>query len=332
MTTSLLLTNGYIHSVSEPYANALHVENDVIAWLGADDTAQQMVAATTTGGVETTDVQQRLITAAFVDGFSRHSLTERDARVMLSATQPSEDAFYYAPWHEEPAPHAVGMFVSAEALDQLEKIVSQLKPPTQLLIESTGLDDLERIITVLEHQSNTALMRSRHRIVLNHELTAKHADKLLTVHASVTLVPEIVDGQPVFHAPTATLISQGVHVATGSGDWSGSMWDLLTALIEHDDEAQRVSTRAAFNTVTRDGVRVLPSKIAQANMTAGQIAVGSPAHLNIWHADQLGVQAPDLRAAHWSTDKRAGTALLPILSSQEASPELVGLVRNGQVS
>src|SRR5690625_7134616 len=100
-----------------------------------------MVAATTAGGVETADVQQRLITEAFVDGLSRHPLTERDARVMLSAIQPSEGALYYAPWHEEPAPHAVGMFVSAEALEQLEELVSQLKPPTQLLIESNNLDD-----------------------------------------------------------------------------------------------------------------------------------------------------------------------------------------------
>lgn len=332
MTTNFLFTNGYIHSVSEPYATALHIENEVIAWLGADDTAHRMVAATSTRTVETIDAQQMLITAAFVDGLTSHPYGERDARALLTTTQPSEHGIYYAPWHEATSAKADGIYVAAESLDHLQEIVSQIKPPTQLLIESENPDDLERVIGVLQEQSHAALLRSRHRIVLNHELTPQHAAELLAVQASVTLVPDIVQGEPIFRAPTATLITHGVHVATGTGRWAGSLWDLLTALIEHADEEQRVSTRAAFNTVTRDAIRVLPSKIAQANMSAGQVAVGSPANLNVWRVGQLGVQAPDLRAAHWSTDKRAGTALLPILSSAESSPELVWLIRNGQVS
>jgi hypothetical protein len=331
VTTSLLLTNGYIHSVAEPYANALHVDNGVVAWLGADDTAQQMVAATATGPVDTTDVQHMLIAAAFVDGFTSHNLTDRDARVMLSSNEPTQHGVYYAPVGQM-TEDADGLFVAGNQVDQLADIVSGVKPPTQLLVESSGPDALEHILSVFERQPNAALMRSRHRIMLNHELTAQHIDRLVAVHASVTLIPEVHETQPIFHAPTASLLRGGVHVATGSGRWSGSMWDILTALVEHADEQQRVSTRAAFNTVTRDGVRVLPSKLAQANMAAGQIAVGSPANLNIWRADQLGVQAPDIRAAHWSTDKRAGTALLPILSSAEAAPELVWTIRNGQLA
>lgn len=332
MTPSLLLTNGYIHSVAEPYATALHIEDGVVAWLGADDTAEQMVQATAKGPVERTDVQNMLITTAFVDGLTSHELSDRDPRIAISSTTPTEHGVYYAPVATAPSDDADGYYVSSAELDQLENIFSQFKPPTQLLIESRGPADVEHILTILTEQPNTALMRSRHRVMLNHELTVEQIDRLVAVHASVTLTPAIDAERPVFHAPTASLISQGAHVAVGTGQWSGSMWDVLTALIEHADEAQRISTRAAFHTATRDAIRVLPSKISQAHMASGQLGVGTPANLNIWRAEQLGVQAPDVRAAHWSTDKRAGTALLPILASTESAPELVWVIRNGQMS
>ncbi len=330
MTESLLLTNGYIHSVAEPYATALHIDNGVVAWLGSDETAEQMVAATARGPVETTDIENMLVTPAFFDGFSHHQLGERDPRILLSSTFIGEGSVHYAPI-ETAGAASDGLFIAASQLDQLDNTAAELKPPTQLLIESTGPDEIEQILEVLEQQPKAALMRSRHRLLLNHELTAHHIDRLGAVHASVTLVPEVVANRPVFHAPAASLISQGVHVATGTGNWTGSIWDVFTALIEHPDEAQRISTRAAFNTMTRGGVRVLPSKIVQTHMAAGQLSVGTPADLNIWRAHQLGVQAPNVRAAHWSTDKRAGSALLPILSSTEASPELVTIIRNGQM-
>ncbi|HEY4536003.1 MAG TPA: hypothetical protein VIG71_08545 [Enteractinococcus sp.] len=330
MTHSLLLVNGYIHSTSEPYANALHIDNSVIAWLGADDTAQQMVAATSHGPVTTHDLYGMLVTPAFVDGFSTVPLRSHDARASLSTTMPTESGVYYAPLAVS-SEQADGIFVAVEELDQLNTVLEQLKPPTQLLIESRGPHDLDDIFTVMVQQPNAALMRCRHRILLNHEITDEQVESLVERHLSVTVVPEPSGDTPVFRAPIAKLITGGVHVAIGSGAWAGSMWELLTALIEHPDPTQRVSTRAAFNTVARDGIRVLPSRIAQARMGAGQIAVGSPADLNIWRAEQLGVQAPDEKAAHWSTDKRAGTALLPILSSAENAPVLGAIIRDGQL-
>lgn len=328
MTTSLLLTNGYIHSVAEPYANAMHIENGVIAWLGSDDTAQRLISATTSGPVETIDLNGQLITPAFIDGLSLQPLTARDPRGKISALQPSPGAVHYATAFSDDAD---GRFIAADQLETLPIVLAELKPPTQLLIEVTDDDNLEYVITQLATQPNTSLLRSRHRLLLNHAVAQQHIPTLVEHHVSVTIVPEIVDGDPVVHAPTAALISGGVPVTTGSGAWTGGIWELITALIEHPDADQRISTRAAFNTVTRDGHRVLPSKIAQAQMGAGQIGVGSPAHLNVWHADQLGVQAPDVKAAHWSTDKRAGTALLPILSSQEAAPVLQHIIRDGQI-
>lgn len=330
MTTHLLLTNGYVHSVPEPYANALHVDNGVIAWLGSDEAGQQLVAATVTEPVETYDLGGRLVTPAFIDGLSTTEITHGDSRVSLSSTKPTEHGVYYTPLDAESL-QGDGFYVAENQIDQLEGLLGEVKPPTQLMIESRDAEQLDQILGVLAQQKTATLMRARHRIVANHPMDTEHIDQLVTVHASVTVTPDIGDTGPTFTAPVASLIARGVHVATGTGQWTGSVWEVVTALIEHNDPKQRISTRAAFNTVSRDGVRVWPSRIAQANMAAGQIAVGSPADFNVWAVDQLGVQAPDVKSAHWSTDKRAGTALLPILSSAEELPELQWTIRNGQV-
>lgn len=329
MTTSLLLTNGYIHSVAEPYANALHADNGVVAWIGSDAAAEQMVAATASGPVTKHNIDSALVTPAFFDGLSSNPVTRTDTRVAISSTQPTQHGVYYAPLDANGI-DGPALFVAGRQLGRLSEVLDAVKPPTQLLIESTDADQLETILVALGQQPNTALMRSRHRVLVNHDITADQIGRLVATHASVTVVPDIVDGTPKIHAPVATLIAQGVPVVTGTGGWSGSVWSILTALIEHDQPDQRVSTRAAFNTMTRDGMRVWPSRMAQTHMGAGQVGVGSPADLNVWRGGQLGVQAPDTKAAHWSTDKRAGTPLLPILSSTEPVPAAELRIRGGQ--
>lgn len=330
MTNHLLLTNGYIHSVAEPYANAIHIDNTTIAWLGSDDAAQQMVAATVTDPVTNIDLNGALVTPAFIDGFSTTPLHHRDSRIMFSTVTPGIDGVFYRSLSDSEQP-ADGIFVPVHQLGELQKLVPTLKPPTQVLIESSHDDDLGFILEQLQQQPKSALMRSRHRIVLNHTVSERHITSMLEHHISVTVVPKIVEDQPVFHAPVASFIAAGIQVATGTGEWSGSIWRLLTALIEHDDADQRITTRAAFNTMSRDGIRVLPSKLAQEHMAAGHITAGAPADLNIWRAEQLGVQAPNEKSAHWSTDERAGSALLPILSSTDQEPKLEHLLRNGRI-
>lgn len=326
----MLLTNGYIHSVSEPYANALHADNGVIAWLGSDAAGQQLVAATVSGPIEAHDLDKALVTPAFIDGFSTNPISATDTRVALSTTESVEMGVYYAPLTED-SPKADGIYVNAEQVSQLTGILNEIKPPTQLLIESTNAQQLEDILVALEQQPSSSLMRSRHRILVNHTISEQLIERLGTVHASVTVVPDVDTGVPRIYAPIASLIKKGIHVAAGTGQWSGSIWDLVTALIEHEDKTQRLSTRAAFNTVSRDGVRVWPNQIAQEHMAAGRIAVGSPADINVWRAEELGIQAPDIQAAHWSTDKRAGSALLPILSSSTQRPQSELRIRHGNI-
>jgi len=204
VTTSLLLTNGYIHSTSEPYANALHSENSVVAWLGSDETAERLVAATVSGPVNTIDLCGGLVTPAFIDGYSTSPITSVDARSMLSSTIPGDERIYYAPMDADPS-KADGLFVASGQLDQLPETIASLKPPTQLLIQSENSEQLDQILDALSQQSNAALLRSRHRVLANHTMSAQQISELVTVHASITLVPAHVESTPKIFAPTAKI-------------------------------------------------------------------------------------------------------------------------------
>lgn len=57
-----LLHNGTIHSTAEPYAEAMAVENGQVAWLGSDETAEQL----NDGRFEVRDLDRALVAPAFV--------------------------------------------------------------------------------------------------------------------------------------------------------------------------------------------------------------------------------------------------------------------------
>ena len=57
----------------------------------------------------------------------------------------------------------------------------------------------------------------------------------------------------------------------------------------------------------------------------GEIRIGAPAHLALWRAEHLVVQAADGRvSSSWSTDARSGTPLLPDLGPDAPDPRVVG--------
>ncbi|MBC7550609.1 MAG: amidohydrolase family protein, partial [Cellulomonas sp.] len=90
---------------------------------------------------------------------------------------------------------------------------------------------------------------------------------------------------------------------------------------------QRISARAAFRAHTRGGWR-----LAGLDHTgAGEIRLGAPAHLALWRAENLVVQAADGRVSAWSTDARAGTPLLPEVGPDAAPPQCLRTVRAGVV-
>ncbi|WP_372594272.1 amidohydrolase family protein [Actinotalea sp.] len=129
--------------------------------------------------------------------------------------------------------------------------------------------------------------------------------------------------------PLADLAGAGVPLALGSASPESAFdpWGAVRAAVLHTDPGQRVSARAAFRAHTRGGWRA-----AHLDGTgAGEIRLGAPAHLAIWRAESLVVQAPDGRLAAWSTDPRAGTPLLPELGHDIPRPVCVRTLRAGKV-
>lgn len=127
--------------------------------------------------------------------------------------------------------------------------------------------------------------------------------------------------------PLADLAAAGVPLALGSDapvtpldPWAGVR--AATALHEPD---QRISVRAAFRAATRGGWR-----LAGLDHTgAGELRVGAPAHLAVWRAEHLVVQAS--RTSTWSADARAGSPLLPDLGPDAVPPRCLRTVRGGVV-
>ncbi|AEI12259.1 amidohydrolase [Cellulomonas gilvus] len=125
--------------------------------------------------------------------------------------------------------------------------------------------------------------------------------------------------------PLADLAGVGVPLAFGSDSpvtpvdpWAG-----VRAAVEHHAAEQRISARAAFRAATRGGWRLA------GRPDVGDLRVGAPAHLAVWRAEHLAVQAPDGRLSAWSPDAQAGTPLLPLLGADEPPPVCLRTVRAG---
>ncbi|WP_098456347.1 amidohydrolase [Sanguibacter antarcticus] len=127
--------------------------------------------------------------------------------------------------------------------------------------------------------------------------------------------------------PLAALASAGIPTAFGSDSPVTPLdpWATVRAAMLHHQPAQRISARAAFRAATRGGWR-----IAGLDHTgAGELRVGSPAHLAVWRAEHLGVQSAAPGLSSWSTDARSGTPLLPDLSEGATAPRCLHTMRDG---
>jgi predicted amidohydrolase YtcJ len=126
--------------------------------------------------------------------------------------------------------------------------------------------------------------------------------------------------------PFASLYSAGVPVCFGSDSPVTPLrpWSSVRACLEHHNEAERISARAAFLGHTRAGWRAA----RYTNPMAGQLVPGAPASFAVWEVEELMVQVADGRVQSWSTDPRARTPLLPALDTG-ADPVCLQTVRDG---
>jgi predicted amidohydrolase YtcJ len=126
--------------------------------------------------------------------------------------------------------------------------------------------------------------------------------------------------------PFASLYSAGVPVCFGSDTPVTPLrpWSSVRACLEHHNEDERISARAAFLGHTRAGWRAAK----YTNPMAGQLVPGAPASFAVWEVEELMVQVADGRVQSWSTDPRARTPLLPALDTG-SDPVCLQTVSNG---
>ena len=124
----------------------------------------------------------------------------------------------------------------------------------------------------------------------------------------------------------ADLVSAGVLVAFGSDAPVTAIgpWAAVRAAMHHSVPGQSLSARAAFSAHTRAGWR------AVGRPGTGVLAPGAPAHLAVWAASDIVVQAPDERVAGWSTDPRSGTPGLPTLAPDLPLPRTLRTIVAGR--
>ncbi|WP_163163754.1 amidohydrolase family protein [Arthrobacter sp. Alg241-R88] len=126
--------------------------------------------------------------------------------------------------------------------------------------------------------------------------------------------------------PFASLYSAGVPVCFGSDSPVTPLrpWSSVRACVEHRNEDERISARAAFLGHTRAGWRAAKYP----NPMAGQLVPGAPASFAVWEVEELMVQVADGRVQSWSTDPRARTPLLPALDTG-SDPVCLQTVKEG---
>ncbi|TLM73458.1 amidohydrolase [Pseudarthrobacter sp. NamB4] len=126
--------------------------------------------------------------------------------------------------------------------------------------------------------------------------------------------------------PFARLYSAGVPVCFGSDSPVTPLrpWSSVRACLEHHNQEERISARAAFLGHTRAGWRAA----RYPNPMAGQLVPGAPASFAVWEVEELMVQVADGRVQSWSTDPRARTPLLPALDTG-SDPVCLQTVRDG---
>lgn len=355
MTT--LYVNGTIHSTSDPYATALLVDAGSVAWVGADDTAEQMLRRSGDGW-QVVDLDGALVAPAFVDSltdpagagaaashgvFLPVSVTD-DAGGAGSAAEGAAVRYVRTDPAHVPASAADALTarggqaglaaavgpagLDASATARLAEAATAAGVQVYFLPQdAAGVQAvLAGIAAAAEAHGDPAVGRARHRLAWNGPLAPEAIDQLARRAMSVTVVP---DAEGTVTAPVASLLKAGVPVCLGTGEGTADLWAAIRCCLEHPDPAQRISARAGFTAATRAGLRALPAAAADRHGMAGRIVPSAPATFGIWTTEALSVQAPDGRVAAWSTDTRAGTPLLPVLEEGTAAPRCLATVAAG---
>ncbi|QGH69399.1 hypothetical protein [Pseudactinotalea sp. HY158] len=189
---TLLLRNGTIHSVGDPFATAVLIDRGTIAWIGQESTADTLAAETVV------DLDGLLLTPAFADAW---------APAGEGAVPPGVVA----------AQVAAPATLAAPGLEVTE-------------IAAVHVREAGALGAALERASAGPVAGGPPRLHLPGSLTLTDGDVEAIVRAHAVVVTAAADGG--FALPLARLVAEGVLVAFGSGgrDWHDP-WSTITAAV-----------------------------------------------------------------------------------------------------
>lgn len=332
----VLYRNANIHSSVSPFATAMLVDGDQIAWLGEESA----VAAHHDSADRVLDVNGAFISPVFVDS---HSLALEDLSISEARQQAARvgiGAFHdFSKSDAQKIDHSIldqagsliyafrnlssgapsGLIVDAgDAQLIIEALSAQL--PVSLTSSNTDLPQLLGALTqVATSIGQTRLKAADIRVDGLSEITKAQLHALEEFGISIVANPgEMRTG--------ATATTVGASVAFGSFNASvNNPWESIRSAVFELPEQERMTARAAFSAATRGGWRA----IGRGHI--GVLAPGAAAHFTLWDAGDVVVQTPDERVAGWSTDPRSGTPGLPDVSPGVELPVCLRTVIAGSV-
>ncbi|PFG43198.1 hypothetical protein ATJ88_1882 [Isoptericola jiangsuensis] len=209
-----------------------------------------------------------------------------------------------------------------------------------------AMDELTRALDLASEASGTGPLRAGHHRVEGALFVDAAALATLLLHGIALSIQPAYDstwgGPDGMYAarlggpraanlsPFADLAGAGVPLAFGSDSPTTPLdpWQAVRAAVGHADPTQRISARSAFRAHSRGGWR-----LAGLDHTgAGELRVGAPAHLAVWRAEHLTVQAAPGRLSQWNPEAAAGQPLLPDLADDAPAPRCLRTVRDGVVT
>lgn len=332
----VLYRNANIHSSVSPFATAMLVNGDQIAWLGEESA----VMAHHDSADRVLDVKGAFISPVFVDSHSRvldglsindarlqaasvgigafHDFSQQDAQKIEQSVLDQEGSLIYA-FRDQSSSAQSGLTLDVKDPQGVIEALDLQLPVSFAVVNA----DIPKILNILNQIATTIgpTRLSAADIRVDGLSEISEAELRAFEHFGVSVV---ANPQEMRVGATATTV--GASLAFGSfNEGLNNPWETIRSAVFEFPEHERVTARAAFSAATRGGWR------AVGRGHIGVIAPGAAAHFVLWDAGDVVVQTPDERVAGWSTDPRSGTPGLPDVTPGVELPVCLRTVIAGSV-
>ncbi|MDD2817303.1 MAG: amidohydrolase family protein [Candidatus Nanopelagicales bacterium] len=332
----ILYRNATIHSTVSPFATAMLVDGDHIAWLGEESA----VAAHHDSADRVLDMDGAFIAPVFVDSHSSalnvhetsdarshaaefgigafHDFSSTDCKAVEELVLSAAGSLVYS-FRNQWTGFESGLVVSVHELQALPALLRHGVP---IAVDGHGSSSsfvVSELLSAAQMIGSAAFKAATVRI--EGVDTFSEAELIDLEQIGVTII-----GHPDEMKTAASAVAVGGSVTFGSySDEFENPWAAIRAAVFEFPHHERMTARAAFSAATRGGWR------AVGRGHIGVIAPGAPAHFAFWDTSEVVVQTPDERVAGWSTDPRSGTPGLPDVSPGLPLPTCLRTVIAGTV-